>query len=163
MRALSAVIAAVALAGCTEIDYSDISSAQSGETSAAQESSVPEANIVTESTTMEYKLNRSAFSYTLEAEKLPDTKLISDSKKYSGDGYITIEAYDQVSFELEVSSTQFYDISITALSKEGGSITLTVDGEKQIDSENGAYKRINGELYGAYNVVQSDTFESISL
>lgn len=163
VRALSAVIAAVALAGCTEIDYSDISSAQSGETSAAQESSVPEANIVTESTTMEYKLNRSAFSYTLEAEKLPDTKLISDSKKYSGDGYITIEAYDQVSFELEVSSTQFYDISITALSKEGGSITLTVDGEKQIDSENGAYKRINGELYGAYNVVQSDTFESISL
>ena len=39
VRALSAVIAAVALAGCTEIDYSDISSAQSGETSAAQESS----------------------------------------------------------------------------------------------------------------------------
>ena len=70
VRALSAVIAAVALAGCTEIDYSDISLAQSGETSATQESSVPEANIVTESTTMEYKLNRSAFSYTLEAEKL---------------------------------------------------------------------------------------------
>lgn len=163
VRTLAAMLAAVTLAGCTEIDYPDISSAQGEGTTAVQESSVPEANIVTESTAKEYKLNKSAFSYTLEAEKIPDTKLISDSKKYSGDGYITVGAYTQASFELDVSSTQFYDISISALSKEGGSITLTIDGEKQINSENGVYKRINGELYGAYNVVQSDTFESISL
>ena len=67
MRVIAAAIAAVTLAGCTEIDYSDISSAQGEETTTAQESSVPEANIVTESTTKEYKLNKSAFSYTLEA------------------------------------------------------------------------------------------------
>ena len=52
--------------------------------------------------------------------------------------------------------TRFYDI-------DGGSITLIVDGDKQINSENGSYKRMNGELYGAYNIVQSDTFESHSL
>ena len=100
VRTLAAMLAAVALAGCTEIDYTDISSVQGEETTAVQECSVPEANIVTEGTTKEYKLNKSAFSYTLEAEKIPDTKLISDSKKYSGDGYITVGAYTQASFEL---------------------------------------------------------------
>ena len=99
----------------------------------------------------------------LEAEKTEGTKLISDDRKYSGEGYITVGAYKSVSFDMEVPSTQFYDIAITALSDDGGSITLIVDGDKQINSENGSYKRMNGELYGAYNIVQSDTFESHSL
>lgn len=154
---------AVILTGCAEIDYSDISASQSSETTVSQDTSVPNANIITESKTTEYKVNKATFSYSLEAEKIKDTKLISDSKKYSGDGYITVGSYNSVSFDIEVPSTQFYDIALSALSEDGGSITLIVDGDKQINSENGDYKRMNGELYGAYNIVQSDTFESRSL
>lgn len=157
------VLAVIMLAGCSEVDYSDISASDGSDTTAAQDISVPEANIVTENKTKEYKVNKSAYSYSLEAEKIDGTKLISDSKKYSGDGYITVGSYNSVSFDIDIQSTQFYDIAITALSADGGSITLIVDGDKQIDSENGSYKRINGELYGAYNIVQSDTFESRSL
>lgn len=47
-------------------------------------------------------------------------------------------AYKSVSFDMEVPSTQFYDIAITALSDDGGSITLIVDGDKQINSETAA-------------------------
>lgn len=154
---------AVILTGCAEIDYSDISASQSSETTVSQDTSVPNANIITESKTTEYKVNKATFSYSLEAEKIKDTKLISDSKKYSGDGYITVGSYNSVSFDIEVPSTQFYDIALSALSEDGGSITLIVDGDKQINSENGDYKRMNGELYGAYNIVQGDTFESRSL
>lgn len=164
IKKLTAVaLAVIMLAGCSEVDYSDISADNSSETTAAQDTSVPEANIVTENKIKEYKINKSSYNYALEAEKIDGTKLISDSKKYSGDGYITIGSYNSVSFDIEVPSTQFYDIAITALSDDGGSIMLIIDGDKQIDSENGGYKRINGELYGAYNIVQSDTFESRSL
>lgn len=151
------------LAGCSEIDYSSVASDGSADTSSNGETSVPQASIVTENKTKEYKINKSNFSYVLEAEKTEGTKLISDDRKYSGEGYITVGAYKSVSFDMEVPSTQFYDIAITALSDDGGSITLIVDGDKQINSENGSYKRMNGELYGAYNIVQSDTFESHSL
>lgn len=116
---------------------------------------------MTENKTKEYKINKSNFSYVLEAEKTEGTKLISDDRKYSGEGYITVDAYKSVTFDMEVPSTQFYDIAINALSDDGGSITLIVDGDKQINSENGSYKRMNGELYGAYNIVQSDTLRVI--
>ena len=164
IRKLTALtLAVIMLAGCSEIDYSSMASDNSADTSSNGETSVPQASIVTENKTKEYKINKSNFSYVLEAEKTEGTKLISDDRKYSGEGYITVGAYKSVSFDMEVPSTQFYDIAINALSDEGGSITLIVDGDKQINSENGSYKRMNGELYGAYNIVQSDTFESHSL
>lgn len=164
IRKLTALtLAVIMLAGCSEIDYSSVASDNSADTSSNGETSVPQAIIVTENKTKEYKINKSNFSYVLEAEKTEGTKLISDDRKYSGEGYITVGAYKSVSFDMEVPSTQFYDIAITALSDDGGSITLIVDGDKQINSENGSYKRMNGELYGAYNIVQSDTFESHSL
>ena len=164
IRKLTALtLAVIMLAGCSEIDYSSVASDDSADTSSNGETSVPQAIIVTENKTKEYKINKSNFSYVLEAEKTEGTKLISDDRKYSGEGYITVGAYKSVSFDMEVPSTQFYDIAITALSDDGGSITLIVDGDKQINSENGSYKRMNGELYGAYNIVQSDTFESHSL
>ena len=164
IRKLTALtLAVIMLAGCSEIDYSSVASDNSADASSNGETSVPQAIIVTENKTKEYKINKSNFSYVLEAEKTEGTKLISDDRKYSGEGYITVGAYKSVSFDMEVPSTQFYDIAITALSDDGGSITLIVDGDKQINSENGSYKRMNGELYGAYNIVQSDTFESHSL
>lgn len=164
IRKLTALtLAVIMLAGCSEIDYSSVASDGSADTSSNGETSVPQASIVTENKTKEYKINKSNFSYVLEAEKTEGTKLISDDRKYSGEGYITVDAYKSVTFDMEVPSTQFYDIAINALSDDGGSITLIVDGDKQINSENGSYKRMNGELYGAYNIVQSDTFESHSL
>ena len=164
IRKLTALtLAVIMLAGCSEIDYSSVASDGSADTSSNGETSVPQASIVTENKTKEYKINKSNFSYVLEAEKTEGTKLISDDRKFSGEGYITVDAYKSVTFDMEVPSTQFYDIAINALSDDGGSITLIVDGDKQINSENGSYKRMNGELYGAYNIVQSDTFESHSL
>ena len=68
---------------------------------------MPQASIVTENKTKEYKINKSNFSYVLEAEKTEGTKLISDDRKYSGEGYITVGAYKSVSFDMEVPSTQF--------------------------------------------------------
>ena len=159
-----ALIAAL-LCGCTEIDYSQNGNQQSNSEASVTNStnSVPSADITTEYMTEKYENTSASYSYSLEAESLSDTELISDNKKYSGDGYITLSAYTAVSFDIEVPSAQFYNIALSAFSKEGGSISLTIDANGQTYSENGVYKRPKGDLYGAYNVVQSDVFETVTL
>ena len=164
-RLTALALSAVLLCGCTEIDYSDYSSTVNGTTASSTDnvSSVPPADITTEYMTEKYENTSASYSYSLEAEKLPDTELISDNKKYSGDGYITLGAYAEVKFDIEVPSAQFYNIAISAFSKEGGSVSLTVDANGQTNSENGVYKRPKGDLYGAYNIIQGDEFETVSL
>ena len=165
-RLTAIALTAVLLCGCTEIDYSDYSGTASGTTTSSATdnvSSVPPADITTEYMTEKYENTSASYSYSLEAEKLPDTELISDNKKYSGDGYITLGAYAEVKFDIEVPSAQFYNIAVSAFSKEGGSISLTVDANGQTNSENGVYKRPKGDLYGAYNIIQGDVFETVSL
>lgn len=86
IRKLTALtLAVIMLAGCSEIDYSSVASDGSADTSSNGETSVPQASIVTENKTKEYKINKSNFSYVLEAEKTEGTKLISDDRKYSGE------------------------------------------------------------------------------
>ena len=149
IRKLTALtLAVIMLAGCSEIDYSSVASDNSADTSSNGETSVPQASIVTENKTKEYKINKSNFSYVLEAEKTEGTKLISDDRKYSGEGYITVGAYKSVSFDMEVPSTQFYDIAINALSDDGGSITL--DGESIYDIP-------KKKLRGSIGIVLQDT------
>ena len=149
IRKLTALtLAVIMLAGCSEIDYSSVASDGSADTSSNGETSVPQASIVTENKTKEYKINKSNFSYVLEAEKTEGTKLISDDRKYSGEGYITVDAYKSVTFDMEVPSTQFYDIAINALSNDGGSITL--DGESIYDIP-------KKKLRGSIGIVLQDT------
>ena len=82
IRKLTALtLAVIMLAGCSEIDYSSVASDGSADTSSNGETSVPQASIVTENKTNEYKINKSNFSYVLEAEKTEGTKLISDDRK----------------------------------------------------------------------------------
>ena len=70
IRKLTALtLAVIMLAGCSEIDYSSVASDNSADTSSNGETSVPQASIVTENKTKEYKINKSNFSYVLEAEK----------------------------------------------------------------------------------------------
>ena len=118
-RLTALALSAVLLCGCTEIDYSDYSSTVNGTTASSTDnvSSVPPADITTEYMTEKYENTSASYSYSLEAEKLPDTELISDNKKYSGDGYITLGAYAEVKFDIEVPSAQFYNIAISAFSK----------------------------------------------
>ena len=93
-RLTALALSAVLLCGCTEIDYSDYSSTVNGTTASSTDnvSSVPPADITTEYMTEKYENTSVSYSYSLEAEKLPDTELISDNEKYTGDGYITLGA-----------------------------------------------------------------------
>lgn len=153
-----------AIGGCSEVeyDYTDSSSSAAGQSS-REESSAPPANIRTETAVTEYKINKAAFDFSAEAETLTDGEPLTEADGYSGDGYISLGDYSEISLTVDFVSSQFYDIQISACSAEGGSVSLIIDGTKQENSENGEYKRTNGILYGAYRIPQSDKFDKYSV
>ena len=167
VRAAALIFAVIFAAGCSEIDYSgysDSSGYSSGGQSDSSESSepAPPAVIVTENTAKEYKINSADFEQVTEAETLADSELLTDIEKYGGDGYIELGAYGSIELTVDAVSSQFYDITVYACGA-GGAVTLTAGGSRLVDSENGVYKRIDGDVYGAYYIPQSDVFAEYSV
>lgn len=70
IRKLTALtLAVIMLAGCSEIDYSSVASDDSADTSSNGETSVPQAIIVTENKTKEYKINKSNLAMFLKRKR----------------------------------------------------------------------------------------------
>lgn len=70
IRKLTALtLAVIMLAGCSEIDYSSVTSDGSADTSSNGETSVPQASIVTENKTKEYKINKSISAMFLKRKR----------------------------------------------------------------------------------------------
>lgn len=170
VRVLALILAAAFLCGCSEIDYTAESSNDSQllpsftDSESKEEQEAPPANITTEMLTEKYTINETKYKFAKEAETLlaEDKKPVTDIKPHSGEGYISLNAYQSVEFTVEVPASQHYDISITACGK-GGAVTLITGGTKLIDSESGKYKRIDGIVHGAYKVHQSKVFSPYSV
>lgn len=155
---------------CSKIDYTASTDNESlplpsfTDDNSREESNVPPANITTELMKEKYKIELKDYKLTKEAEEIvkEGTEIFTDVAPFTGEGYIRLGAFQSVDFLIELPTDQHYNITISACGN-GGAVTLTTGGTKLIDSENGKYKRWNGNQHGAYKVHQSRLFTDYSV
>ncbi len=169
---IAVMLAAITLftSACSKIDYSSGVDNESlplpsfTDDSDGKEDTAPPANITTEHLKTSYNIEIKDFKLIKEAEEIvnDDKEILTDISLFTGKGYIKLGAYQSIDFLIDVPTDQHYSILISACGS-GGAVTLTTGGTKLIDSENGKYKRWNGDLHGAYKVQQSRLFTDYSV
>lgn len=150
-RLLAGLMAAGLLAGCATMDYSgdegEIEENDPDPGEGIEITTTPEAttSIFSENKTLDYNIRSQDYSYKLQAESIEGVTAYSALTGFEGSGYIQLEAGEEVSFTVDVPTSQHYTIGMCVCTQDSVTALVTGEGEQ-------------GALYVKENVTFSSFF-----
>ena len=174
-RSVAALLAAVMLlGGCgKEIDYSSITLPP--EYTEKQPDPDADKDIMQETVIIPENFAKDTYSPAApviapeEYEETFQLEFNSDSQTYTsgltgfnGTGFICLGDHEYTTVGITVPSAQFYDITVRFCSN-GAKVAIIVGGENEIQSPDGDYKTLDGNVVGAVYSGEGNEFEPYTL
>ena len=174
-RSVAALLAAVMLlGGCgKEIDYSSITLPP--EYTEKQPDPDADKDIMQETVIIPENFAKDTYSPAApviapeEYEETFQLEFNSDSQTYTsgltgfnGTGFICLGDHEYTTVGITVPSAQFYDITVRFCSN-GAKVAIIVGGENEIQSPDGDYKPLDGNVVGAVYSGEGNEFEPYTL
>ena len=152
-----ALAAAIALSGCSEIQYETAVTTTPATVATAETSPAETTALYTDNLVQTVKIKEQAYSETYQLEGNTTAEVYTALDGYDGEGYIQLTNNNMAVLAVTVPTSQFYKITAYICSADSVVTLITGNSADRTMSPEG-YETVRGAVQGAYYVSESIAF-----